>query len=68
MMESADTRIGGHGRVAVRWRQIMSSIRTALGIITLVTDLVAVFQIVRKAVLRCVASYKRAQRFALQAI
>ncbi len=46
----------------------MSSIRTALGIITLVTEVVAVFQIVRKAVLRCVASYKRAQRFALQAI
>ncbi len=45
----------------------MGSIRTALGIITLVTDIIAVFQIVRKAILRGVASYKRARRFALPA-
>ncbi|MDQ6833623.1 MAG: hypothetical protein M3008_09500 [Chloroflexota bacterium] len=45
----------------------MGSIRTALGIITLVADVIAVFQIVRKAVLRCVVSYKRARRFALSA-
>ncbi len=45
----------------------MGSIRTALGIITLVTDVIAVFQIVRKAVLRAVASYRSARRFALPA-
>ncbi len=45
----------------------MGSIRAALGIITLVADVIAVFQIVRKAVLRCVVSYKRVRRFALSA-
>lgn len=45
----------------------MGLIRTALGIITLVADVIAVFQIARKAVLRCVASFKRARRFALPA-
>jgi len=45
----------------------MGLIRTALSIITLVADVIAIFQIVRKAVLRTVASYKRARRFTLQA-
>lgn len=45
----------------------MDSIRTVLSIITLVTDVIAIFQIVRKAVLRTVASYKQARRFTLQA-
>jgi len=43
----------------------MGSIRTAFNIITLVTDIITVFQIVRKGVLRAIASYKRARRFAL---
>lgn len=43
----------------------MGSIRTAFSIITLVADVIAVFQIVRKGVLRAIASYKRARRFAL---
>lgn len=34
----------------------MDAIRTALGIITFVADVVAIFQIVRQAVARCLAS------------
>ncbi len=45
----------------------MGLIRSALSIITLVADVIAVFQIVRKAVLRGVASYKRARRLTLPA-
>ncbi len=46
----------------------MGLIRPALSIITLVADVIAIFQIVRKAVLRGVASYKRGRRFALPAV
>lgn len=40
----------------------MDAIRTALSVITLIADVVAVFQIVRRAVSRCVASYRRYPR------
>lgn len=37
----------------------MEAIGTALSVITLVADVVAVFSTIRKAVLRCIAAYKR---------